>query len=67
MLALALDLAKLRTFDMGRLHDLDRRVDYEVNRDVDDLKRAIEAQREKKLKKARKKRKADQAKRGLGA
>lgn len=63
--ALALNYAKLLEFDGGRLHDLDRRVDNDVNRDVDEMKRAIEASREKKLKKARKRRKQEQAKRGL--
>ena len=54
---MALDLTKLKEFDPARLHELDRRVDEDLQHAVDARKRAIEESRAKKRKKAQKQRK----------
>ena len=48
---MALDYGKLRDFDNARLADLDRRVDGDVNGELNGRKRTIEESRAKKRKK----------------
>lgn len=53
---MAVDLNRLKEFDPSRLHELDRRVDDDLQHELDGRKRVIEESRAKKRKKAQKSR-----------
>lgn len=57
---MSIDFEQLQTFDRGRLEELDQRVDRELGYEVQQKKDAIQDARQKRLKKALKRRKADQ-------